>query len=343
MSASPFGFLRGAARMFDEALAREPALAKGPGGEGRLVGDLHLENFGTLHTAKGWVFHVNDFDEVKEGPWHHDVLRLLTSLLLASHELRIGGLRALQLCEAVVEGHQRAVRGGKVPASRPVTELLATAKKAPPERLLDKHLASRSKLLRDEKHFEAPEPLRKAVPALVLRWAASLAEPPSPEKLAVIDVVRRLAGPGALGVERLLVMLKGGRNPWLLDVKASPGGAGPVVDALRAALPSPPLWLTSLELAGQPVLVRRLESGEDRLPLDGLAHAHLDAVALQLGALTGEAHRRLATRVARPWSPGERKSLLESARRMAGLHHEAYLDFCAEVRASGVLERPRRG
>ena len=51
MTASPFGFLRGSEKMFEEALAREPGLMKGPPGEGRLVGDLHLENFGTLRTA----------------------------------------------------------------------------------------------------------------------------------------------------------------------------------------------------------------------------------------------------------------------------------------------------
>jgi uncharacterized protein (DUF2252 family) len=333
MTASPFGFLRGAARMFEEALAREPALTQGPPGEGRLVGDLHLENFGTLHTAKGWLFHVNDFDEVKQGHWHEDVLRLLTSTLLASNERGLDGTRALALCDRLIDGHQRGVKGGKPPLSKPVQELLARAKKAGPEPLVKKYVTAKGKLVRDEKHFEAPLALKQAVPALVLRWAASLAEPPDPEKLKVLDVVRRLAGTGSLGVERLLVMTRGGHHPWFLDVKASPNGAQPVAEAMRAALPQPPMWLQPLELAGQSVLVRRMESGEDKLPFALLPEAELDSVALHLGALVGEVHRRLATKPGRAWSQSEREALVLNARRMAGIHHHAYLDFCAEVKA----------
>lgn len=319
--------------MFEEALAREPGLTMGPPGEGRLVGDLHLENFGTLHTAKGWLFHVNDFDEVKQGPWHEDVLRLLTSTLLACAERGLPGTRALELCEKLVEGHQRGVRGAKPPPCRPVTELLAHSKKAGPEPLVKKYLNPKGRLVRDEKHFEAPENLRKAVPALVLRWAASLAEPPDPEKLKVVDVVRRLAGTGSLGVERLLVMLRGGHHPWFLDVKASPNGAQPVAEAMRAALPQPPMWLQPLDLAGQSVLVRRMESGEEKLAFALLPEAELGSVTLHLGALAGEVHRRLATKPGRAWNTGEREDLIEAARRMAGIHHEAYLDFCAEVKS----------
>lgn len=332
MTASPFGFLRGAAHMFEEALAREPQLSKGPPGEGRLVGDLHLENFGTLRTPRGWLFHVNDFDEVKHGPWHHDVLRLLTSTLLAASERGLPGLRALELCERIVEGHQRSVRGGKVAASPAVQQLLAKAKKSGPEPLVKKYVTAKGKLVRDEKHFDAPEALKRAVPALVLRWAASLAEPPDAEKLKVLDVVRRLAGTGSLGVERLLVMTQGGHHPWFLDVKASPNGAQQIADAMHEGLPSPPLWLKPLELSGMPVLVRRLESGEDKLTFTLLPEKELDAVALQLGALTGEVHRRLATRPGRAWTRAERDELINAARRMAGIHHEAYLDFCAAVK-----------
>src|SRR4051812_46660953 len=68
MAASPFGYLRGAAPLYYELLAEHPELAAGPSGEGWLVGDAHLENFGAFRTAdaagtEAVVFDVNDFDE----------------------------------------------------------------------------------------------------------------------------------------------------------------------------------------------------------------------------------------------------------------------------------------
>src|SRR5262249_53408943 len=98
MRPSPLAFLRGTAPLYYELLERSPDLAAGPGGEGWLVGDLHLENFGayrptapvadegrgsrksarTNHIA----FDLNDFDDAIVGPWRFDVLRLMVSLVL---------------------------------------------------------------------------------------------------------------------------------------------------------------------------------------------------------------------------------------------------------------------
>src|SRR5437016_1082570 len=57
MSASPLGFLRGAAPLFYEILAARPELANGPGGEGWVVGDAHLENFGAYRPEHGDAGH----------------------------------------------------------------------------------------------------------------------------------------------------------------------------------------------------------------------------------------------------------------------------------------------
>jgi uncharacterized protein (DUF2252 family) len=46
MSASPLAYLRGAAPLFFEILEARPDLSAGPGGEGWIVGDMHLENVG---------------------------------------------------------------------------------------------------------------------------------------------------------------------------------------------------------------------------------------------------------------------------------------------------------
>src|SRR5689334_6407319 len=95
VAASPLAFLRGSAPFFYELLARHPELARGPDGDGWIVGDAHPENFGAYRPdPHGWrgerpraVFDLNDFDEATPGaPVRLDLLRFLTGALLAARE-----------------------------------------------------------------------------------------------------------------------------------------------------------------------------------------------------------------------------------------------------------------
>src|ERR1700730_17400717 len=51
MSISPLAFLRGSAPLFYELLDRQPSLSDGPLGDGWIVGDAHLENFGAYRAG----------------------------------------------------------------------------------------------------------------------------------------------------------------------------------------------------------------------------------------------------------------------------------------------------
>ena len=83
MSASPFAFYRGAAKIMATDLATTPAT----GLTAQICGDAHLANFGTYAAPdRGQVFDLNDFDETLPGAWEWDVKRLATSLVVAGRD-----------------------------------------------------------------------------------------------------------------------------------------------------------------------------------------------------------------------------------------------------------------
>ena len=84
MTASPFGFFRGAAALMAMDLAGRPVT----GLMVQLCGDAHVRNLGAYAASDGHlVFDLNDFDETVPGaPWEWDVKRLATSLVLVNRE-----------------------------------------------------------------------------------------------------------------------------------------------------------------------------------------------------------------------------------------------------------------
>jgi len=79
------------------------------------VGDLHAANFGTWRDAKGQlVWGVNDFDEAAPLPYTQDLVRLATSVELASEieELKIGLEEA---CEAILDGYRESLESNGKP------------------------------------------------------------------------------------------------------------------------------------------------------------------------------------------------------------------------------------
>ena len=78
------------------------------------VGDLHAANFGTWRDAKDeLVWGINDFDEAANLPYTQDLIRLATSVALASasQELQISLDKA---CDAILDGYRDGLeKGGK--------------------------------------------------------------------------------------------------------------------------------------------------------------------------------------------------------------------------------------
>ena len=79
------------------------------------VGDLHVENFGTWRDTEGrLVWGVNDFDEVAEMPYTLDLVRLVTSAILAKHENDLA-IDASSAAAAVLDGYAEALKEGGKP------------------------------------------------------------------------------------------------------------------------------------------------------------------------------------------------------------------------------------
>jgi len=359
MTASPLGYLRGAAALFYELLSDHPELAAGPDGEGWLVGDAHLENFGAFRSADGHgseavVFDVNDFDEAIVGPFRWDVVRLLTSVILGGRELGSNGKQSVLLCSAILEGYVPALCQGHVAKSPPppVRRLLEKVERRTHKDLLDRRTESTAtgrRFVRGDRYQDlAPGLVSKAYAAFdryVERLDPAHVQPR--EHFVVEDVAFRIAGTGSLGVLRIAVLTRGKGeidSRWIFDMKAegqpaaaallgeTPGqetSAERVLRATQACLAHPPRMAGTTQLDDYSLFVRRLLPQEDKLDLTQMRAEELPELARYLGALLGSVHRRGATRTPpATWSAAEQTLLTEHAIVIAGLHEAAYLALC---------------
>jgi uncharacterized protein (DUF2252 family) len=369
MVTSPLSFLRGSAPLFYELLERHPTLHDGPPGEGWLVGDAHLENFGAYRAgvlspgeskktrdAERIVFGPNDFDDAIVGPWRLDVLRLAVSLLVGGREMGADGPRSLVVCDSLIDAYVGAAfhRKRAAAAPAPVTSLVDKVRSRTRKQLLDARTSivrGRRRFVRGERYRDLPKKLRVKAEGAFAKYVRRLAAPERPpeQALEVVDAAFRVAGTGSLGCMRIAVLVqgKGGdEGAWVFDMKeeGTPSAASivrptrlepaeRVVTAIRACVAEPPLMIGTTRMHGSSMFVRRLAPQEDKINLLMLRSEDLEPLARHLGALLGCAHRRGAKRVPKkPWSPKDCAHLLANAITLAGMHEAVYLAYCDLVR-----------
>jgi hypothetical protein len=185
MAGSPFAFLRGTFyRWVPLWLEVCPGLAETP--TVLAVGDLHVENFGTWRDAEGrLVWGVNDFDEVARMPYAIDLVRLVTSAILAKRENNLA-IDPSDAAAGVLEGYTDSLEKGGNPfileESHPSLRAMATGAEREPTQFWSKI----GKL--------PPATPPKSVQRLLQRWLPDGAED--------IAFYCRTAGVGSLGRPR---------------------------------------------------------------------------------------------------------------------------------------------
>ena len=107
MAASPYGFMRGAAIVMAEDVARLPATGITP----VICGDAHLGNFGFYASPeRDLVIDLNDFDEAHPGGWEWDLRRLAASIWVAGRQNGASEQKCESAVLRCVAGYREEVR-----------------------------------------------------------------------------------------------------------------------------------------------------------------------------------------------------------------------------------------
>jgi uncharacterized protein (DUF2252 family) len=296
MRGDAFSFFRGTCHLFHARLPhQEAALRKAPAAWA--CGDLHLENFGSYKGDNRQVyFDINDFDEALLAPASWDLLRCLTSIWLwrASPGAQAAD-DAPALCQQLMTAYSQALGRGKAMwveraiVEKPVSDLLAAVQARSRPAFLDSRtqLVGKQRCIRiDGRKALAASPAEQDLLRDFFKRFATTQ--PKPRFFEVLDVARRIAGTGSLGVPRFMVLVRGKGSPdanHLLDLKlALPSSlAGHVqldqpawadeaqrIVTLQQRLQAVAMaFLQPVSLGGQAFVLRGLQPSEDRLQLAG--------------------------------------------------------------------------
>ncbi len=295
MAQSPFIFLRGACHLFYDVLPDSPLFRDAP--LAWCCGDLHFENFGSYKGDNRLVyFDINDYDEAALAPFTWDIIRLLTSIQCGADALNATHAETLAVSQSCLDAYRNALIIGKAlwverdTSVGLVNALLTTLQGRERAAFLDKRTIRknhrRSLILDGIKALPASDLQNKTVTDFMDRFAATQ---PSPKFFEVLDIGRRIAGTGSLGLERFVILVEGKGSPdgnYLLDIKeAKPSAMAPHLVRLGIKQPTwsdaasrvvsiqkrmqavDHAFLQQVKLGGLPCILRGLQPSEDRVAI----------------------------------------------------------------------------
>jgi len=370
---SPFVFLRGTCHLFYERLPEARMRVNAP-----LVwacGDLHLENFGSFKGDNRLVyFDINDFDESALAPASWDLVRFLTSVLLAADDLKADAGEARKLCDAFVRAYAATLAAGsprwveRDTAGGLIEELLGSLE----SRTRVHHLNERTERKNGRRRIRCDGkralPLSDAERTRVEKMIRAHAKAQDrPEFFEVLDVAHRIAGTGSLGLERYVVLVEGKGSPnanYLLDLKQSVASsllpqlkvkqpafatqAHRIVAAQQRVQAAPMAFLHPIERRKSSYVLRGLQPSEDRVALyeRGIGFEKIRSVIEEMGRIVAWGQLRSSGRQGSAIADeliafgGARKAwhdeLVGAARRCAKLVQRDWESFCVAYDAGGL-------
>lgn len=321
MRSNAFAFLRGSCHLFYGQLPDAGVLRKAP--LAWVCGDLHLENFGSYKGDNRLsYFDLNDFDEAALAPASWDLLRFVTSVKVAASSLRLSAEDALTLGDLFLHSYSQALAMGKSrwierdTAQGAIGDLLNTLGERKRSVFLDKRTELKGKQRRFRLDGKKTLPVSDTQRAQVEQFVNGFAQTQSrPEFYQVLDVARRIAGTGSLGVERYAVLVAGKGKPdsnYLLDMKAAQASsltahlkvkqpkwlshAHRIVSLQQRAQAVPMAFLQAVQMGKKPFVLRGLQPSEDRLALDLVQQqgGQLRQVIETMGQMLAWSHLRCA-------------------------------------------------
>ena len=370
---SPFVFLRGTCHLFYARLPEAQMRVKAP--VVWCCGDLHLENFGSFKGDNRLVyFDINDFDESALAPASWDLVRFLTSVLLAADDLKADAAEARKLCDSFVRSYAAALAAGsprwieRDTAVGLIEELLRSLE----GRTRVRHLNQRTereegqrKIRCDGKRalpVDAAE--RRRVEKMIGTHARAQGKP---EFFEVLEVAHRIAGTGSLGLERYVVLVEGKGSPnanYLLDLKEAvpsslvphlkteqptwPTQAHRIVAVQQRVQAAPMAFLHSIEKRKTSYVLRDLQPSEDRVALyeTGVGFEKVRGVVEEMGRIVAWGQLRSSGRQGSAIADeliefGSRRKawhdeLVSAARRCAKLVRKDWASYCAAYDAGDL-------
>jgi uncharacterized protein (DUF2252 family) len=319
MRADPLPFLRATCHLFYRRLPSARVLRRAP--ITWVCGDLHLENFGSYKADNRLVyFDVNDFDEALLAPCTWDLVRFLSSVLVGAESLHLRRGDALALCDLFLESYTEALRQGKAQwierdtAHGVVRDLLDSLRNRARSAWLDGRTdlkdKRRSIRLDGKRALPATDTQRQQIKKFMKAFAAQQSDP---QFFKMLDVARRIAGTGSLGVRRYVILIQGKGSPdgnYLLDLKEAlpssligqstakqPGWSSEAeriacIQRRMQAVSTAFLWPE--KIGRRSYLLRGLQPAEDRIDLRGWNGElrRLQGVMKVMGHLTAWAQLR---------------------------------------------------
>ena len=272
LATDPFSFFRGTCHLFYEDLSQNSGMNLAP--LTWICGDLHLENFGSYKGDNRLVyFDINDFDEAVIAPCTWEIVRFITSIIVGSRSLGVDEKESLNLSELYLKTYSQTLSKGKAKtveketAKGLVKDLLESLKKRNRADFLDKRTQEKKgkrRLIVDNKRIiPATAAEQENVEKLIKNWHHTTNQ--NADFYQILDIQKRIAGTGSLGLERYIILVEGNGSPdenYLLDFKETQSSS------LQPYLPaSQPQWETP---AKRVVAIQQRLQGTSRALLEAI-------------------------------------------------------------------------